>query len=65
MTVSHAKNNYPYHAEHGVLIDDRGANYAEMEEEYEHHNDLLWTRIRHHLREPIMEFMGMNKLDRH
>lgn len=54
-TVHH--HDYPLHAEHGVLIDDI-PNHLKKEEEYEHHQDLLWSRIRHHLRDPFMEFCG-------
>ena len=54
-TVHH--NDYPTYAEHGVLIDDIPHN-KQVEEDYEHHHDLLWSRIRHALRDPFMEFMG-------
>lgn len=55
--ITFAHSDYPYHAEHGPPID----NYMrqnEVEDDYSHHNKLLWSRIRHHLREPFMEFMG-------
>lgn len=54
-TVHH--NDYPRHAEHGVLIDNI-PNFQREEEEYEHNQDLLWSRIRHALRDPFMEFCG-------
>ncbi|KIW98450.1 uncharacterized protein Z519_00111 [Cladophialophora bantiana CBS 173.52] len=48
---------YPYHQEHGPPIDN-ALKYAEAEEDYQHHKNLLWSRIRHHLRDPFAEFMG-------
>ena len=54
---STSHDDYPLYAEHGVLIDDIPKN-KQVEEDYEHHNDLLWSRIRHTLRDPFMEFMG-------
>jgi len=54
-TVQH--NDYPLHAEHGVLIDNI-PKFQQEEEEYEHHHDLLWSRIRHTMRDPFMEFCG-------
>jgi aquaglyceroporin related protein, other eukaryote len=56
VTVTHAED-YPYHAEHGPPIDN-ALRYDENEEEYRRHKDLLWSRIRHHLRDPLMEFCG-------
>lgn len=55
--VTYAHTDYPTYAEHGVLVDDV-LRHDELEEDYAHHNNLLWSRIRHHLREPFMEFMG-------
>jgi aquaglyceroporin related protein, other eukaryote len=55
MTITH--NEHPLHAEHGVLIDDL-THMRTVEEEYAAHHEYLWPRIRHHLREPFMEFMG-------
>jgi aquaglyceroporin related protein, other eukaryote len=55
--VTFAHSDYPYHSEHGPPIDN-ALRYEEVEEEYSHHNKYLWSRIRHHLREPFMEFMG-------
>lgn len=48
---------YPYHQEHGPPIDNFPGNEA-AEEDYEHHRNLWWSRIRHHLRDPFAEFMG-------
>lgn len=56
-TFAHREDQFPLHAEHGVLIDNK-LKQAEEEEEYQHHKDLLWTRIRHYMRDPVMEFMG-------
>jgi hypothetical protein len=55
--ITFAHSDYPYHAEHGPPIDN-ALRYNEVEEDYSHHNKLLWSRIRHYLREPFMEFMG-------
>ncbi len=48
---------YPYHQEHGPPIDNFPGKDA-ADEDYEHHHNLLWSRIRHHLRDPFAEFMG-------
>lgn len=50
-------NPYPFHAEHGPPIDN-ALKYDEAEEDYQHHKTLLWSRIRHHMRDPFAEFMG-------
>lgn len=55
--VTFAHSDYPYHAEHGPPIDN-ALHHNQMEEDYQHHNKLLWSRIRHYMREPFMEFMG-------
>jgi hypothetical protein len=51
VTVQH--HDYPLHAEHGVLIDGY-PKHDQVEEEYAQHHDLLWARIRHTLKDPIM-----------
>lgn len=51
------QNEYPQYAEHGVLIDDIPHN-KQVEEDYEHHHNLWWSRVRHTMRDPFMEFMG-------
>ena len=51
------QNEYPQYAEHGVLIDDIPHD-KQVEEDYEHHNNLWWSRVRHTMRDPFMEFMG-------
>lgn len=48
---------YPYHAEHGPPIDN-ALKYDEAEDDYQHHKNLWWSRVRHHLRDPFAEFMG-------
>jgi aquaglyceroporin related protein, other eukaryote len=48
---------YPYHQEHGPPIDNLVKN-QEAEEDYQHHRNLWWSRVRHHLRDPFAEFMG-------
>lgn len=48
---------YPFHQEHGPPIDNY-YNQDEAEEDYQHHKNLLWSRIRHQLRDPFAEFMG-------
>lgn len=53
-TIAH--NEHPLHAEHGVLIDEDPKHRIQSDEEYEYHHDLLWSRIRHTLRDPFMEF---------
>ncbi|KAK5061301.1 hypothetical protein LTR84_007843 [Exophiala bonariae] len=50
-------NDYPYHAEHGPPIDNT-LKYDEAEEDYQHHKNLFWSRVRHTLRDPFAEFMG-------
>jgi aquaglyceroporin related protein len=50
-------DGYPYHAEHGPPIDN-ALKYDEAEEDYQHHKNLWWSRVRHHLRDPFAEFMG-------
>jgi len=45
----------PAHAEHGALIDHKQAQAEAVESE----PDLLWSRIRHFLREPFAEFFGV------
>ena len=54
-TVQHT--DYPRYQEHGVLIDDV-PKHKQVEEDFEHHRDLRWERIRHTLRYPFMEFCG-------
>lgn len=56
-SITFAHSDYPYHAEHGPPIDN-ALREEEIEDDYKHHNKYLWSRIRHHLREPFMEFMG-------
>jgi hypothetical protein len=53
-TIHH--NEHPLHAEHGVLIDEDPKHRIASDEEYEHHHNLLWSRIRHFARDPFMEF---------
>jgi aquaglyceroporin related protein, other eukaryote len=48
---------YPFHQEHGPPIDNYLAS-DEAEEDYQHHKNLWWSRVRHHLRDPFAEFMG-------
>jgi hypothetical protein len=48
---------YPYHQEHGPPIDNYEGDIT-AEEDYQHHKNLLWSRIRHELRDPFAEFMG-------
>jgi hypothetical protein len=55
--ITFAHSDYPHYAEHGPPIDNN-LRYDELEEDYSHHNKLLWSRIRHHMREPFLEFMG-------
>jgi len=50
-------HSYPFHAEHGPPIDN-AMKYDEAEEDYQHHKNLWWSRVRHHLRDPFAEFMG-------
>lgn len=50
-------SDYPYHAEHGPPIDNT-LKYDEAEEDYQHHKNLFWSRVRHTLRDPFAEFMG-------
>lgn len=47
--------NMPAHAEHGPLIDHK----IPQEEAVRAQPDLLWSRIRHFLREPFSEFFGV------
>ena len=56
VTYAH-RENYHNHAEHGPPIDN-ALRYDEAEEDYQHHKDLWWSRIRHELRDPFMEFCG-------
>ncbi|KAI1617626.1 aquaglyceroporin like protein [Exophiala viscosa] len=56
-TMDPNPNPYPYHQEHGPPIDN-SLKYEAAEEDYQHHKNLLWSRIRHHLRDPFAEFMG-------
>lgn len=53
-TITH--NEHPLHAEHGVLIDKVTTGKMRSDVEYEYNQDLLWTRIRHFMRDPFMEF---------
>ena len=50
-------HDYPFHSEHGPPIDN-ALKYDEAEEDYQHHKNLWWSRVRHHLRDPFAEFMG-------
>jgi len=50
-------DGFHYHAEHGPPIDN-ALKYDEAEEDYQHHNKLWWSRVRHLLRDPFAEFMG-------
>src|SRR5690348_4893592 len=54
--ITFAHSDYPHYAEHGPPVDN-ALRYDEMEEDYSHNNKLLWSRIRHQMREPFMEFM--------
>jgi hypothetical protein len=56
-TMDPNPNPYPFHAEHGPPIDN-ALKYEEAEEDFQHHKNLLWSRVRHHLRDPFAEFMG-------
>ncbi|KAL2426633.1 Aquaglyceroporin-9 [Exophiala dermatitidis] len=49
--------SYPYHSEHGPPIDNM-LKYDEAEQDYQHHRNLWWSRVRHHLRDPFAEFVG-------
>lgn len=46
-----------WYQEHGPPIDN-ALHHDEYEEDYKHHNKLLWSRIRHQIRDPMAEFMG-------
>ena len=48
---------YPYHQEHGAPIDNFDKDPS-AEEDYQHHKNLWWNRVRHHLKDPFAEFMG-------
>ena len=58
MTNPHAPaHEYPPqpHAEHGVAIDHK----IPQDDVVQAEPDLLWSRIRHNLREPFSEFFGV------
>jgi aquaglyceroporin related protein, other eukaryote len=42
------------HQEHGVLIDQHN-----IDKDVESHPDLMWSRIRHYMRDPFSEFFGV------
>ena len=50
-------HTYPYYAEHGPPIDNYN-NQQKLEDDYAHHHNLWWSRVRHHLRDPAAEFFG-------
>ena len=50
-------SSHPFHAKHSPPIDNV-PKYDEAEEDYQHHKNLWWSRVRHHLRDPFAEFMG-------
>ena len=54
--ITFAHSDYPHYAEHGPPVDN-ALRYDEMEEDYSNNNKLLWSRIRHYMREPFMEFL--------
>ena len=56
-SFSHAEDVYPYLAEHGPPIDN-ALHREKYEEDFSHHNKLWWERVRHHLRDPVAEFLG-------
>jgi len=45
----------PAYGEHGVLVDHK----APQEDVVQSEPDLRWSRIRHYLREPMSEFLGV------
>lgn len=45
----------PAYAEHGALVDHK----VPQEELVQSEPDLLWSRIRHYMREPFSEFFGV------
>lgn len=45
----------PAYAEHGALVDHK----VPQEEIVQSEPDLLWSRIRHYMREPFSEFFGV------
>jgi aquaglyceroporin related protein, other eukaryote len=51
---SPARASQQPHAEHGAPIDHK----VPQENVIQAHPDLLWSRIRHSLREPFSEFLG-------
>jgi len=59
VTYVHQESNPQHHdhAEHGPPIDNALHN-DEAEADYEHHKHLLWSRIRHYMRDPFAEFLG-------
>lgn len=57
VTFTHQDIAYPYHAEHGPPIDNAVKN-RELEEDYGHHHDYVWSRVRHTMRDAFCEFMG-------
>lgn len=60
--VTFAHRDYPFHAEHGPPIDNALRSDV-MEEDYQHHSNLLWPRIRHHLREPFGKSLILGQLE--
>lgn len=55
--VTYAHRDFPLHQEHGPPIDNR-VLYDQAEEDYLHHHDLVWQRVRHYWRDLFAEFMG-------
>lgn len=52
--MDNLKQDFQPHAEHGVAIDHR----IPQDDVVQAQPDLLWSRIRHQLREPFAEFFG-------
>ena len=49
---------YFHYAEHGAPIDNRGPQHEAAEAEFQLQKGLLWSRIRHQIRDPLAEFLG-------
>ncbi|KAK5943253.1 glycerol channel [Knufia obscura] len=54
IVMDNLKQDFQPHAEHGVAIDHR----IPQDDVVQAQPDLLWSRIRHQLREPFAEFFG-------
>lgn len=57
ITVAHSEHPFS-HGEHGPPIDNIGPAHDLAVEEYNEHEELLWSRIRNYIRDPAAEFCG-------